>query len=403
MAAPQTTSPVNGRMVLAGAMVLTLALGAVHAFSVFLQPLEQAFEASRAAVSFTYSAALVCLTLAVLTGHLVFGALRPPAFCLAACSAAAAGCLVASVSGSLWGVWLGYSVLFGAANGFGYGYALQISAQANPKNKALAMGLTTAAYALGAALFPSILDRTLEGAGLAGALQVLAVIIAIAGVLAALIMRAAHATFVTASAEPDISTPSQSHRLLGQLWFAYGAGVSAGLMVIGHATGLASTSGAAKSMVVFAPMLVALGNMSGGVLAGWATDKLGSRSVLTALPLMTLGGLLALLTVKEPFLALAALALIGFAYGAIIAVYPAVISYLFGTVGGIKAYGRVFTAWGTAGLALPWLAGYLFDRSQSYTTILVVAAAISGLSAICAYRLPPAHAGGPAEPFGTTT
>ncbi len=382
----------SGPLVLAAAMVLTLVLGSVHAFSVFLQPMEEAFGASRAQVSFTYSLALVCLTLAVLTGHLVFGRLRPLLFALAACAAASAGCIIASLASGLWGVWLGYSVLFGAANGFGYGYALQIAAQANPHNKAFAMGITTAAYALGAAVFPNFLDHALTTAGIAQALQALALVIMIGGMVAAGLMHLADAKFETAASIDSPSNSPNSPRLLTHLWFAYGAGVSAGLMVIGHATGLAAKAGAASHLVVLAPIFVAIGNMAGGVLAGWATDKVGSRGVLTLLPLCTLAGLVMLLTSAGALTALFALSLIGFAYGAIIAVYPAVVSYLFGTLNGIKAYGRVFTAWGTAGLIFPWLAGYLFDRAQSYTAILVLAAVISGLSAVFAYRLPSARA-----------
>lgn len=388
----QSTSASHGKLVLAAAMVLTLALGSVHAFSVFLHPMEQAFSASRSEVNFTYSAALVCLTLAVLTGHLVFGALRPALFALAACGAASAGCIIASFASSLWGVWLGYSVLFGAANGFGYGYALQISAQANPQNKAFAMGITTAAYALGAAVFPSLLNHALTTAGIAGALQALALVLLLAGVLAAGLMHKAKARFETAAKIEAVAKHSRSTWLLAHLWFAYGAGVSAGLMVIGHATGLAASAGAASDLVVLAPVFVAVGNMVGGVLAGWATDRVGSRLVITMLPVLTLCGLSALAMSVSPFIALGALGLVGFAYGAIIAVYPAVISYLFGTLHGIKAYGRVFTAWGVAGLVFPWLAGYLFDRTETYTTILLVAATISALSAISAHRLPKAHA-----------
>lgn len=387
---PHSTAA-NGPLVLAAAMILTLALGSVHAFSVFLEPMEQAFAASRAEVSLTYSLALVCLTLAVLAGHRVFALVRPPLFSLAACSLAALGCLFASFAGGLWGVWLGYSVLFGAANGFGYGYALQITAQANPHNKAFAMGLTTAAYALGAAVFPSLLDEALQAAGIALALQALAGVLVVAGILAAGLMQAAGARFATSSdAEPG-PEPNGTGRLLAHLWFAYGAGVSAGLMVIGHATGLANDAGAARPLAVLAPVVVAVGNMTGGVIAGWATDRIGSRSVLTGLPLLSLGGLLVLLIKTDAMTALGALALVGFAYGAIIAVYPAVISNLFGTVQGIKAYGRVFTAWGTAGLVFPWLAGLLFDQAQSYTAILMVAALISALSAAGAYRLPEAE------------
>ncbi|MEM1199074.1 MAG: MFS transporter [Pseudomonadota bacterium] len=389
---PSHSTAANGPLVLAGAMVLTLILGSVHAFSVFLAPMEQAFSASRAQVSLTYSLALVCLTLAVLAGHRVFGLLKPPVFALLACALAAFGCLIASWSSTLGGVWIGYSVLFGAANGLGYGYALQISAQAMPERKALAMGLTTAAYALGAAVFPGLLSRALAGSGFAGALQMLAMILAIAGVVAASLLHFARARFEIAAPTAPSDAPGSAPGLLIHLWIAYGAGVSAGLMVIGHATGLATSAGASKPLVLWAPILVAIGNMMGGVLAGWLTDRVSTQTVLTGLPILSLAGLLALLMLPGAGTALAGLALIGFAYGAIIAVYPAVISYLFGTLNGIRAYGRVFTAWGTAGLILPWLAGYLFDISRSYTTVLTVAAVISAISAFGAFRLPEAGA-----------
>ena len=58
--------------------------------------------------------------------------------------------------------------MFGAANGLGYGYALQISAQANPRYKGFAMGLVTASYALGAVLAPWPLSVALDHFSLNG-------------------------------------------------------------------------------------------------------------------------------------------------------------------------------------------------------------------------------------------
>ena len=83
-------------------------------------------------------------------------------------------------------------------------------------------------------------------------------------------------------------------------------------------------------------------------------------------------------------LSVAALALIGFCYGAIIAVYPFAIAIRFGDREGPKVYGRVFTAWGFAGLVAPWTAGLIFDWSGGYAPALVVAAVIAGLSALAA-------------------
>jgi len=45
-----------------------------------------------------------------------------------------------------------------------------------------------------------------------------------------------------------------------------------------------------------------------------------------------------------------ALGLIGYCYGAIIAIYPVAVVDVFGTLAAPRIYGQVFTAWGLAGL-----------------------------------------------------
>ena len=148
--------PMTGKLVLLSASVLSIVLVSIHAFSVFLEPLEQQFNASRSTVSLTYSFALVCLTLAVLAGHKVFSTMRASIFAGLICLVAAAGAFLAANASTLSGAWFGYSLLFGGANGFGYAFGLQMSAQANPGREGLAMGIVTASYALGASVSPAV-------------------------------------------------------------------------------------------------------------------------------------------------------------------------------------------------------------------------------------------------------
>ena len=57
------------------------------------------------------------------------------------------------------------------------------------------------------------------------------------------------------------------------------------------------------------------------------------------------------------------------------------IAKTYGMEAGPRIYGRVFTAWGTAGLLAPWFAGSLFDGNNSYTTQIAAAALLGTLSA----------------------
>ena len=374
-------------MVLAAGMLLMLVLGSVHAFSVFLEPLETKFSAPRSQVSLAYSLALVALTLSVLFGHHVFRRLRPALLFAFVCVLAAIGCFLAASANSLPVVWLGYSLMFGAANGLGYGYALQSSAQANPHMKGLAMGIITACYALGAVISPLFFEIMIKSYGFEGAMSGLALIlVAIAPITAGLMVKS---RVVLEFSKPTHhqKTPKNA-KLIMLLWLGYGTAVSAGLMAIGHATGIARSANLGDALVFSAPIIIAVFNMMGSLLGGWLSDRATNRQMLMAFPLLSSAALFMLAIGKGEALILSGLAVIGFSYGAIIAVYPIIVGALFGPVDSVQAYGKVFTAWGTAGLLAPVLAGFLYEQSGNYQIALIVAGC-AGLISILTVRTVP--------------
>ncbi|MGB3148970.1 MAG: hypothetical protein WBA91_14610, partial [Paracoccaceae bacterium] len=181
------TNP-SGHQVLFAASLVSFTLGSIHAFSIFLAPIEAAFGASRAVASLTYSLALVFLTIAVLFGPALYLRLRPATIFVLTALLGAAGAAVAGLAGSVAQLWLGYGLLFGLANGLGYGYGLQFAARANPGRVGFAMGTVTAAYALGAALAPYGFAHLLAVGGFAAAMAALAAAVFLVGLGAALLV-----------------------------------------------------------------------------------------------------------------------------------------------------------------------------------------------------------------------
>ena len=374
----------KGLQVLAATSTLAAVLGSVHAFSVFLTPLEQAFDASRAQVSLTYSLALATLTLAVLTGHRIYGRWRPGPFIITVALIAASGVVVAAFAPSLTIVWLGYGVLFGGANGLGYGFGLQLAAQANPGREGLAMGIVTAAYALGAAVSPPLFAAALDTGGYQPAMIGLCLaLIALGGVSAALLT----VSGVRFSEQPaNMLPPLPKISDLTLLWIGYGAGVAGGLMAIGHAAGIIR-SVSATSTDWTAPVVIALCNLIGSLIAGRLADRLPPVRLLIGLPLLSAAALALLALSGSVQSALIGLGCVGFAYGGIIAAYPSVIAKLYGLHSSPRIYGLVFTAWGTAGLVAPWFAGQLYDWNGSYQTAVMTGCALSVVSTVAVATL----------------
>ena len=366
--------------------ILSAVLGSVHGFSVFLVYLENTFDVGRASASLTYSLALVFLTLAVLYGHRFYSKASPPVFALGVCLLAAAGAVLAAFAPNLWLVWFGYSLIFGTANGLGYGYALQLAGQALPERKGFSMGIVTAAYGIGAAGAPIGFAFAMELGGFIAAMMSLAGVLALTGLVTAILLRESKARFEIDIKEESDKVGATSIQTIW-LWTGFGTGVAAGLMAIGHAAPIAQSLGMSKSDAVAAPALISLCIIPGAFLAGWLVDHLKPKSILFTLPLLSAGALLLLTQTSGTVLLLTCLMIVGFSYGALIAVYPSIISRAFGAIAGIRIYGRVFTAWGTAGLAAPWFAGLLFDLNGNYTLALLIAGVFAILSSLTAATL----------------
>lgn len=363
---------------------MTLVLGTIHAFSVFIPEWEQTSGAGRANVSFVYSLALVSLTVAVLLGHYLFAKISPFALFLLAGVGAATGLALAARSTTLTELYLYYGILFGGANGIGYGYALQFSGQAMPQHRGFAMGLVTAFYAVGATAAPLLFVRLIEAGGNTLALNVMAVIVLVVAIVAALLLRWSLVQYESEARSAAQPLADSMKRIRMLLWIGYGSAVAAGLMVIGHAYGIALWLDHAPEFAILAPTAVALGNMLGGFSAGFFSDRLSSTLLLRWLPVVTAMALLILLFPLDAnrFLQLLALCGVGYCYGALIAVYPVAVVDVFGVPMAARIYGQVFTAWGLAGLLGPWLSGWVYDQTQSYSPSLIIAVVLGFVSTI---------------------
>lgn len=374
------------------AMLLSMILGSIHAFSVLLPAMETTFGASRTQASLTYSFALIALAIAVLVGHRAYAKVRPAIFVAGTGLLAAAGCLVAGFGGSLAMSWIGYSLLFGAANGLGYGYALQFSGQAVPSNNGFAMGAVTAAYAVGAVVAPVPLSLALQAGGWPGALGLMAVAVVAVAATSALLLALSGAMYGHVQSVQADGAMTIKGKTVAILWFAYACSVTAGLMAIGHATGIARTSGVDDWWVVAAPIIIALSNMVGSILCGVLLDRIPGRPILCSLAIVSSGALFAMAVFGGMGITMMGLAIVGFIYGGTISVYPAFISKCFGVATGTVVYGRVFTAWAAAGLLGPASAGILFDLYADYSIALAVAGVI-GLGALIVVKMPDGKAG----------
>ncbi|NBS51241.1 MAG: MFS transporter, partial [Spartobacteria bacterium] len=140
------------------------------------------------------------------------------------------------------------------------------------------------------------------------------------------------------------------------LWVIYAIGAGAGLMVIASVSGMAKKSMGSQAFIAVAVM--AIGNAGGRVIAGILSDKIGRRWTLMLVLLIQAGLMFIAIPVtssKEtlPFVIVMLATLIGFNYGANLALFPSFTKDLWGLKNFGVNYGVLFTAWGVGGLVFP--------------------------------------------------
>jgi len=174
------------------------------------------------------------------------------------------------------------------------------------------------------------------------------------------------------------------------LYLAYFAGSFAGLMVIGHLAGFGRDQGLTAMAAAGAVSSLAFTNAATRILSGWFVDMIGIRVYFAVLFALQTAAMIFIFQLGGSVYGLAAIAmLIGWNYGAMFTLFPATCGQFYGMTAQGSNYGLLFTAWGLAGFAGPWVGGYLKDVTGTYYAPFLIAAAFCALGTIILFTTKP--------------
>ena len=367
-------------LALIACLLITFCMGTVHAFSTLIQNIEIQTGVGRMASSLVYSIALVNVTLAVFFGHILYRKLSPNLLISLIAILPLIGLFFSSLQSWLGWV-IGYGLLFGLSSGLGYGLSLFIVSSITERDKlGYALGLVTASYAFGAVAFSMAYPFLFSYLGFKNG-YIIGLVTLTLIVMVALICYKVSKVNIKNELNGDNQIQSKSLKI-SQLWFGYFLGVFAGLMAIGHAVPLIISFGGSTLTAVSAITLMTLGSAIAGIYAGWLVDRYGCKRPLLIILIVNCLALIGLSTITNIHLLLVLLVTIASLYGAVIAIYPTLVNHFVGSELSAKIYGRVFTAWGAAGLISPTLAGWLLEKNNNYNTSILFALSLSFIAVL---------------------
>jgi len=407
----------NRWLVVLGAILIQLCLGAIYAWSVFTPSLTKApYNFNSSQTQWIFGVGLASFALVMIVAGRLQAKFPPRNIAALGGIVLGAGYIAAQFMGTSF---LGHLICIGLIGGAGIGLAyvvpIAVGVKWFPDKKGMLTGLAVAGFGFGALIWVKLAGewgQLIANNGVATTFLIYGIAFAVIVLIGSVWMVNPPAGYVpegwTPPAPKDgggdssgvISLTSGEMLATPQfyaLWLMFAAGAMAGLMVIGcialfgidalKAAGLEEAQAKARAGTAMA-VFFALSNGLGRIGWGMISDKLGRKASLFVMLLTQ--GIVMLLFFKMGSqvgtLYLGA-ALIGFNFGGNFALFPAATADFFGnkTVG--VNYGWVFSSYGVGGIVGPVLAGYFKDAAAGDPRAWMTPFLIAGIACLVAAAL----------------
>lgn len=400
------TKTMNRWLVVVGAILIQLCLGAIYAWSVFTKKLtiplaeggEYGFTAVQTAWVFSVGLATFAIVM-VLAGRLL-PKIGPQPLAAAGGLVLGAGYILGGFLGStFWSQLLCIGLIGGAGIGLGYVVPIKVGIGWFPDKKGMVSGLAVAGFGFGATIWVKLAGSW--GGGLLNTLSLFGLpsvqsVFVVYGIAFAVLVLIGSIWMINppegykpegwAPPEPksgSVATGSvdltsgemlKTPQYWMMLFMFIGSGL-AGLMVIYcirlfgvdalQASGAVDDAALAGTIAGTAMAWYAILNGLGRIVWGVVSDKIGRKLALFAMCLFQ--GIIMLLFYKMGASSMGLIigaCIIGFNFGGNFALFPVATADFFGNRNVGTNYGWVFLAYGVAGIAGPQVAGFFKDAAQ---------------------------------------
>jgi len=311
--------------------------------------------------------------------------------------------VLASLAGSLWGLYLTYGVIGGFGTGIIYVGIIGLMVRWFPDRRGLATGLAAAGYGFGAFFTSFPIDSMIKSSGYAHTLLVWGVIQAAIGVVAALGLRVPPEGYLPADFDPAIVQQElQSKRsyapkemlrnpIFYLLFLMMAMMSTSGLMVVSNVGPFANEYKVAQVLVfgmAALPLSLTLSRVTNGLTRpffGWVSDHLGREQTMAlAFTLEAVAILVLLAVLSNPLLFVVLTGLVFFGWGEIFSLFPSTLTDTFGPKYAATNYGFLYIAQGVGSILGGPAAAVLKQATGGWTAVFILVACLDLLTAVLA-------------------
>ena len=370
----------RGWYVVAGTfLVLTFGFGSAYSFGTFFTPLQDAFDAPRAAVSAAFSLAILTLfSVGPLTGTLA-DRLGPRMLVAGGIALVGSGLIIASFAQALWHVQAAFAVCIGGGVGMAYVPAVGAVQKWFDRRRGLASGLAVSGIGVGTLAVPPVGALLIAGLDWRPAFLLVGAVVVVAGGAAGLLVRNPPASGTEAPESPvehrqasgiSLSSAARS-RPFGLMLIGFLLASLGQFTPIAHLVPYAEDRGISPQAAATLLSLLGVGSAVGRFAIGAGADRIGRWRAL-GLSFGGVGASCFVWLVSDGMVGLGVFAvLVGLFWGGSVALAPSVMADYFGTRAVSGIIGVLYAGVGLGALVGPVIAGLVFDLWESYTVAIV--------------------------------
>ena len=380
-------------LILIASCFVTLCIGSLYAWSAFASPMTvylsecAGYEIASLAIVFTIANSIGPITM--ISGGYINDKLGPKAVLLVGGLLFGGGMIGSGFVTTVGMLIVTYGLGVGLGMGLIYGITVSNTVKFFPDKGGFAGGIITACYGASSIIIPPIANSLAEAYHVTTAFKAIGIVMMVIICASAFVIKACPPGFQVGSAAAKAAAPavkdsdfrdmlktSDFYMMLLTLM----CGAFAGMMVISQASQIAQKMmGLTPATAAVIVSVIALFNTLGRLASGTISDKVGATGTLRITFAGSLVASVVLFFCKNGGMALfcVCLAVIGFAFGSIMGIYPGFTAQRFGRKNNSVNYGIMFIGFALAGLFGPTVINNIFQSTGRYQPAFLVAAALA--------------------------
>jgi len=390
----------NRWLVVVGAVIVQVCLGALYTWSVFQKPIQEAFNWTAPQVSLAFSINLAMIPFFMILAGRQLEKFGPTKMVIAGALVLSTGLVIASQTSSLAMLYIGYGVFGGAGIGITYGIPIATCIKWFPDKRGMIGGLAVAGFGLGSVFYAPVATLLVENYGPFTTFFWQAVYTIVGVSIGGKLMKAPPDGYIPEGwKRPETNTGNlktnkhdftpkemlktpQYYFLLVMYTFAN----IAGLMIIAHASPIGQqianlTPMQAGSIV----SILAIVNTIGRIFWATLSDKTGRMRALFIMYVISAVTMFGMNSLGNFWLCALGVSLIAFCFGGAMGTFPSVAADFYGPKHVSVNYGFIFLAYSGGALIGPRLAAVVVESSGgNYQMAFLITGVLCSIGAVMA-------------------